>query len=165
MKGPFISSQISHLKTQRKAWKWTFGMLFIDSECMILYSVWVDFETFWFCKEIPMEKEGTPMVSGCLIDEKWWKFSAPKSEHLSILVLVICQGSGGGRVFFCWPKNQEAKTFSVELRPYHDPMLPKSRDDVDMRILYKGERVLLEWGWWNYMNNYCTQFDWEDYCI
>lgn len=33
---------------------------------------------------------------------------------------------------------EEAKTFSVELRPYHDPMLPKSRDDVDMRILYKG---------------------------
>eukprot|EP00434_Breviolum_minutum_P024971 symbB.v1.2.022057.t1/scaffold1941.1/size95522/3 len=35
----------------------------------------------------------------------------------------------------------EAKTFSVELRPYHDPMLPKSRDDVDMRILYKGARM------------------------
>ena len=47
-----------------------------------------------------MEKEGTPMVSGCLIGEKWWKFSAPKSEHLSILVLVICQGSGGKRSCF-----------------------------------------------------------------
>ncbi|CAJ1326881.1 unnamed protein product [Effrenium voratum] len=29
----------------------------------------------------------------------------------------------------------EAKTFA---EPYHDPMLPKSRDDVEMRIVYKG---------------------------
>lgn len=32
-------------------------------------------------------------------------------------------------------ETEEAKTFA---EPYHDPMLPKSRDDVEMRIVYKG---------------------------
>ncbi|CAL1166355.1 unnamed protein product [Cladocopium goreaui] len=32
----------------------------------------------------------------------------------------------------------EAKTQNVHLRPYHDPTKLKSREDVEMRILYKG---------------------------
>ena len=58
---------------------------------------------------------------------------------------------------------EEAKTFSVELRPYHDPMLPKSRDDVDMRILYKGA-PFLSWRDEIFLGRtYCTQFVWEEY--
>ena len=41
---------------------------------------------------------------------------------------------GGG--FHC--RIQEAKTQNVHLRPYHDPTKLKSREDVEMRILYKG---------------------------
>ena len=33
---------------------------------------------------------------------------------------------------------KEAKTQTVHLRPYHDPTKLKSREDVEMRILYKG---------------------------
>jgi uncharacterized GH25 family protein len=33
---------------------------------------------------------------------------------------------------------KEAKTQNVHLRPYHDPTKLKSREDVEMRILYKG---------------------------
>ena len=146
--------------------KWMKGPFIGDSEC--IDSMYFCMSGLWNFLILQGSSNGKRRDSHGVGVSNWWKMVevfCPKKWTSFHFGFGYLPGERRKTVvfFFAGLKIQEAKTFSVELRPYHDPMLPKSRDDVDMRILYKGERVR----WWNgdeiTMNNYCTQFDWEDY--